>query len=60
MSGNCLCLLVGGRGRHAIVLFLGKSKQVPGAWERIGIASYWFQPGVFTSFNSQPQTIEIV
>lgn len=58
-SGKCLCLLLGVRTgtRRTLVLLLSPSLRVPGAWERIGVAS-GIAAGVFSA--SQSQIIKIV
>ena len=35
---NCLCLMVGKQKLRSLILVLGRSLRLPGAWERIGMA----------------------
>lgn len=56
-SGTCHCLLVGRTARRCLVLYLGRSLRVPGAWERIGTTS-GLSPTVFSM--SRREIIDIV
>ena len=55
-TSRCACLLIGKGEKRRVVLFLGRSLRVPGAWERIGMDDGHFS----TRFSeSQRSTIHI-
>lgn len=56
-SSHCRCLLIGKRKRQALVMLLGRSLSVPGAWERIGIVN-GVSPGIFPA--AQRRIVDIV
>jgi hypothetical protein len=45
-KSHCLCLLLGKRKLRALVLFLGRSQRIAGAWERVGMVD-GISPAVF-------------
>jgi hypothetical protein len=55
-TSNCLCLMVGRQKLRSLILFLGRSLRIPGAWERIGIVD-GLNPGFFE--NSERRVIDI-
>ncbi|KAL2126363.1 hypothetical protein VTI74DRAFT_1103 [Chaetomium olivicolor] len=56
-TSNCICLLVGKMKLRSLVIFLGGSLRVSGAWERLGMVS-GLHPALFG--NAQRMIFDIV
>jgi hypothetical protein len=55
-SDECHYLLVGRRRLRCLVMFLGHSLEIPGAWERIGMVD-GVSPKVFSTCQQQTVTV---